>query len=157
MQTLWYLLPTLITTAFAYFPIPGPLLPPPVLVSALNISGPAIDNSTFTSWKSKPWADNTSFAITASLSGADLFHFEHISPQHNRNTSVCNTQFRIASVTKVFTVLAVLLSKGQIAWHDPITKFVDGLKGDVWEEVTIASLAGQTSGLGKNVSFLLEA
>ncbi|KAF2111950.1 beta-lactamase/transpeptidase-like protein [Lophiotrema nucula] len=150
MRSLPYLLPTLISSTLAYCPIPGPLLPPPVLAPALNLSGPAIDNSTFTSWHSKPWVDNTSFAITASLSGAELFHFEHIDPDYARNVSVCNTQFRIGSVTKIFTILAVLLSKDQIGWRDPITKYVDGLKGDVWDEVTIESLAGQTSGLGKN-------
>lgn len=62
-----------------------------------------------------------------------------------------DTQIRIASVTKVFTVLAVLLSRPSIGWEDSIVKFVPGLDEEVYAEVTIKSLAEQTSGLGRFV------
>jgi CubicO group peptidase (beta-lactamase class C family) len=62
-----------------------------------------------------------------------------------------DTQIRIASVTKVFTVLAVLLSRPSIGWEDSIVKFVPELDEEVYAEVTIKSLAEQTSGLGRFV------
>lgn len=73
-----------------------------------------------------------------------------------------DTVFRIGSVTKIFTVLAFLAAVGDGVWNDPVTKFVPELaalaasrsgveRGSTWsvdwDDITIGSLAGQTSGL----------
>jgi CubicO group peptidase (beta-lactamase class C family) len=56
-----------------------------------------------------------------------------------------NTIFRIASVTKIFTVLAVLL-EDTIKMEDLISKFVPELNDPKWAEVTIGMLTSQLSG-----------
>lgn len=70
-----------------------------------------------------------------------------------------NTVYRIGSITKIFTVLAFLVSVGDTKWNEPVTKYLPELKkladktpgGNMmvpdWEEVTLGGLAGQTSGL----------
>jgi CubicO group peptidase (beta-lactamase class C family) len=71
--------------------------------------------------------------------------------------------FRIGSVSKLFTVYAVLLHNGLEYWEQPITKYVPELldfslkvgnssRVDCvcWEDVTIGSLASQMSGIGEN-------
>ncbi|KAL8294707.1 hypothetical protein RB600_000583 [Gaeumannomyces tritici] len=82
-----------------------------------------------------------------------------------------DTVFRIGSVTKVFTVLAFLAAVGDGVWNDPVTKFIPELaalvagRGGVqrestwsvdWDDITIGSLAGQTSGLIRDYSLLSE-
>ena len=59
-----------------------------------------------------------------------------------------NTIFRAASVTKIFTVLAVLLSEDiGIRMGDKIGKFVEELNGDGrWKDTTVGMLASQMSG-----------
>ncbi|KAK3956120.1 beta-lactamase/transpeptidase-like protein [Pseudoneurospora amorphoporcata] len=70
-----------------------------------------------------------------------------------------NTVFRIRGITKIFTVLAFLATVGDKVWNEPVTKYLPELKrlaektpgGSMmvpnWEEVTLGSLASQTSGL----------
>ncbi|KAH8845390.1 hypothetical protein MCOR01_002634 [Pyricularia oryzae] len=86
-------------------------------------------------------------------------------------TVASDTVFRIGSVTKVFTVLALLAVAGDAVWNDPITKYVPELAARVeeaagvpaestwspdWEDVTIGALAGQTSGIMRDYALLSE-
>lgn len=76
-----------------------------------------------------------------------------------------NTVFRIGSITKIFTVLAFLATVGDTHWNEPVTKYLPELKkyaektpgGSMmvpdWEEVTLGSLASQTSGLIRDCKF----
>ncbi|KAL8683920.1 MAG: hypothetical protein Q9186_000131 [Xanthomendoza sp. 1 TL-2023] len=65
------------------------------------------------------------------------------------------TYFRIASISKVFTVLAVLLQEkaGNCSLRDPITRYVPELKDSAgpstikWGSITLETLASQLSGL----------
>ncbi|KAL9083558.1 MAG: hypothetical protein Q9165_008483 [Trypethelium subeluteriae] len=87
-----------------------------------------------------------------------------------------NTAYRIASCTKVFTVLALLLEK-DVNWDDPVTKWLPELRGPDsslanakhgfesgleeleeeerlinhvhWESITLRSLASQLSGIAR--------
>jgi CubicO group peptidase (beta-lactamase class C family) len=56
-----------------------------------------------------------------------------------------NTVFRVASVTKVFTVLAVLL-ENNIKMEDFISEFIPELNDPKWAEVSIGMLTSQISG-----------
>ncbi|KAK1774211.1 beta-lactamase/transpeptidase-like protein [Copromyces sp. CBS 386.78] len=79
-----------------------------------------------------------------------------------------NTVFRIGSITKIFTVLAFLATVGDKVWIEPVTKYLPELKrlaektpgGSMmvpdWEEVTLGSLASQTSGLIRDYALLGE-
>ena len=67
-----------------------------------------------------------------------------------------DTAFRAASITKTFTVYALLL-ESRINLEDPITKYLpalkDGSKNDRWavdfDQITIRSLASQLSGIAR--------
>jgi CubicO group peptidase (beta-lactamase class C family) len=70
-----------------------------------------------------------------------------------------NTVFRIGSVTKIFTVLTFLATVGDGIWNDPLTKHLPEIEEIAksasgspiftpdWDEITVGSLASQTSGL----------
>ena len=59
-----------------------------------------------------------------------------------------DTQFQLASVTKVFTGLALLMleQNGQVSLDDPVSKYLTGLPGS-WRNVSLRELASHTSGL----------
>ncbi|MBN1900678.1 beta-lactamase family protein [Candidatus Sumerlaeota bacterium] len=58
------------------------------------------------------------------------------------------TNFRIASVTKQFTAMAIMILKqsGDIDYEDAITKYFSGAP-KIWEQITIRRLLSHTSGL----------
>lgn len=65
-----------------------------------------------------------------------------------------NSQYRIASITKVFTVLGVLKqhAAGNLSLDDPINKYIPGLPpkghgGLPWKDITLRILASQLSGI----------
>ncbi|KAF1955277.1 beta-lactamase/transpeptidase-like protein [Byssothecium circinans] len=132
-----------------YCPPPGPILPPPVNISPSSPSPSFISDALL---KEYPWFNTTTLAIKASIGDVPVISYEHRAPT---NTSapyakdLFNTKFLIGSVTKVFTVLAVLLSSNKIGWEDSITKYIPGLDTVAYQDVSISALAGQTSGLGK--------
>ncbi|KAF2648267.1 beta-lactamase/transpeptidase-like protein [Lophiostoma macrostomum CBS 122681] len=128
--------------ARAYCRPAGPILPPPSLKHSPGkplLRTPLHDLS---------FAGDTSYAITAAIGNVEVFKQEHRSPvfRDAGHASLFDTQFRIASVTKLFTVLALLLSP-KLSWDAPITRYVDGLSS-AYENVTIRALAGHTSGMG---------
>lgn len=126
-------------------PPPGPSLPPPTNVQFL----PSIPNFEST-LASHPWFNETTIAIKASIGGKPVFGYARRAG-NEAGRDLNDTKIRIASVTKLFTVFAVLRSRKQIGWEDSITNFVPGLDEAVYADVTISALAGQTSGLGRFV------
>jgi CubicO group peptidase (beta-lactamase class C family) len=97
---------------------------------------------------------DTSFAIKATIGNVEVFSHNYTAEPYIVERSVLpyDTQTRIGSVTKLFTVLAVILSQDKIAWEHSIRRYVPGLQGEVWDDVTVGSLCGHTSGLGRFVS-----
>ncbi len=63
-----------------------------------------------------------------------------------RNT--VNTRFRVASVTKQFTAMAIMMlaEDGRLNTADPITKYLDSLPAE-WSEITIHEMLRHTSGI----------
>jgi CubicO group peptidase (beta-lactamase class C family) len=139
------------TTAFC--PAPGALLPPPK-VTAL---APKFDIPE-SAFKDLPWTDDTSFVVQASVGGVNVFQHEYSAPGREVEQPLFGTKFRVGSVTKTFTMLAVLLSADKMSMDDPITKFIPDLNEEAYGKVTIGALASHTSGLGRYVSgFVLRA
>jgi CubicO group peptidase (beta-lactamase class C family) len=71
------------------------------------------------------------------------------------------TLFQIASETKAFTAaaLAMLVDSGQLAWDDPVTKYLPDFQlFDPWvtREITIRDLLTHRSGLGLGAGVALE-
>ena len=60
------------------------------------------------------------------------------------------TPFNIASVTKVFTAVAIgrLVDQGKMSLDDPLTKYLPAYPKPVGDQITIAMLLGQTAGTG---------
>ena len=130
----------------AYCPPPGPLLPPPITSS----DSTKFDLAT-TAFENLSWDSDTSYAVKASIGEKTVFEHEHSAPGRNVSQSLFDTAIRIGSVTKTFTMLAVLLSADKIKLSDSITKFIPELNKEAYQDVTIAALASHTSGLGRYV------
>ncbi|CAI6339432.1 unnamed protein product [Periconia digitata] len=130
-----------------YCPPPGYSLPLPTVANVSPLPTFISDDLV----KSFPWFNTTTFAVKASIGDTPVAEYSSRPPTNTSASlpSLFNTKFRIASVSKLFTVLAVLLSKDKIGWDDSITTYVPGLDATAYKDVTISGLAGQTSGLGR--------
>ena len=60
------------------------------------------------------------------------------------------TPFNIASVTKVFTAVAIgqLVDQGKVSLDDPLTKYLPTYPKPIGDQITIAMLLGHTAGTG---------
>jgi CubicO group peptidase (beta-lactamase class C family) len=60
------------------------------------------------------------------------------------------TPFNIASVTKLFTAVAIgqLVDEGKVSLDDPLTKYVPTYPKPIGDQITIAMLLGETAGTG---------
>jgi hypothetical protein len=156
-----YISPTMgqsTSTPARYCPPPGVSLPPPAVSTIDNLRFDYFpDGSAFLPQvQNEDWYSKTTFSIQASIDGATVFKHasyrtgEGITVPSGDVSALLEKQTRLGSVTKAFTVLAILMSKDLIHWDDPITKFGPKLE-KAYENVTISALAGQTSGLGRYV------
>jgi CubicO group peptidase (beta-lactamase class C family) len=68
--------------------------------------------------------------------------------QEGRLANTAETKFHLASVTKMFTAMAVVLlqKQGKLDVQDPICKYIDDCPS-AWQAVTIHSLLTHTSGI----------
>jgi len=110
------------------------------------------------------WTTNTtSFAVQLTSSDETIWSHYYTAPilgQYKDSDSAPvtgDTAFRIASISKSFTVYAILLEKG-INLEDPITKYLpELLAGEKhpwhvqWDQISIRSLASQLSGISREV------
>jgi len=111
-----------------------------------------------------PWNTTiTSFAIEVTSAETTLWRSCHTAPQlgeypDSRNITVDGDKvFRIASISKVFTVLAILLQQqeGNLSMKDPVTKYIPELAegsndgGTQWDRISLESLASQMSGVAR--------
>ncbi|KAL9588731.1 MAG: hypothetical protein Q9203_002460 [Teloschistes exilis] len=144
----------------------GPFRPPqllgtdPRLRNVFQQLGQKIDLKAKSSDRS--WITNiTSFSVAVTSASETLWTKSYTAPILGNYTDSLptpvtdQTYFRIASISKIFTVLAVLLQQEAGRWSlkDPITKHVPELKAAVnssridWESITLESLASQLSGI----------
>lgn len=143
-------------------PFPPPVLSrdEPILQAAFR----SIDTSISEAGQngSQRWKRNiTSFSIAVTSSSQTLWTSSHTasvlgdyadSPPSNVSDV---TYFRIASISKVFTVLAALIEQEAQNWtlKDPITRWVPELLQTAnpqlvnWENISLESLASQLSGI----------
>jgi CubicO group peptidase (beta-lactamase class C family) len=102
---------------------------------------------------------STSFSVEVTSSKESLWSFHHTA--HERNASRPDipqvngdTLYRIASITKTFTVLGVLYqhAAGSLSLDDTVNKYLTELGdksdgGVPWKDITLRSLASQLSGI----------
>ncbi|KAL1964886.1 hypothetical protein VTN77DRAFT_6239 [Rasamsonia byssochlamydoides] len=113
-------------------------------------------------------ANSTSLSVFI-VSAADdrtLFDFNFGSPDLNTTGTTNVTAdlvYRIGSISKLFTVYALLLNAGGFErWDDPVTKYIPELRSAAadfhdnpvdrvdWDSVTLGALASQLSGIGRD-------
>ena len=140
--------------AYAICPPTGPVLPPPVIdPSVFSDLKPALDS--LSNAKSVPWNTTThSFSVTGTSKTGTVFSYHYTAPLKNATGKQMvdgDTIYRVASVTKVFTVLAVLLER-QLNLDDPITAYVEEFNQPGWEDVTLRMLCSQISNIPRNAS-----
>ena len=104
---------------------------------------------------SHPKYNASSYSVQITSTQSTLWSTYHTASEKNTTrpgaTKVKgDSAFRIASITKTFTVLALLQlhEEGKIALDDPIDKYLPSLTGDLpWKDITIRILASQLSGI----------
>ena len=100
----------------------------------------------------------TSFAVEVTSASQSLWQFHHTASQRNATRPGANitgdVAFRIASITKTFTVLGILQQQaaGNLSLEDTVDKYLPALgkksKGGIpWKDITIRSLGSQLSGI----------
>lgn len=158
----------------------GPSFTPPTNVLSSNLVQEAVLNitnalnnairtgkSTFGTFNSS----TASFSLTAisQLNSTPIIDFHHTSGSLNISAGsasriTSDTVYRIGSVSKLFTVYALLLNNGTSHWNRPVTDFIPELKHAAqhhthdssaidwvqWGQVTIGALASQLSGMGRD-------
>lgn len=114
--------------------------------------------------ESSPWITNiTSFSVAVTSTSETLWTTSYTAPilgnysDGSPTPMTDQSYFRIASIGKVFTVLAILLQEkaGNCSLRDPITKHVPELKDRAgadtetieWSSITLETLASQLSGI----------
>ena len=127
------------------------------LFAKINASFQSALQGKHVSWNTS----TTSFAVEVTSAEETLWGSYHTAPVLGNYTDSSPTQvtgdtyFRIASITKLFTVLAVLLQQkaGNMSLQDPIVKYIPELLvgqkegGIQWDQITLESMASQLSGI----------
>lgn len=154
--------------AFAAAPCPplGPILPPSKRPLS---SDPAIQEvarklaSTLNSSLASDNATSMAIQVTSLADEEPLFEFYRTAPTVNSTGAKrvkSDTQFRLGSITKVFTVLAMLQNEEKFDWRSPISNFIPelvkasptfGRDNEVqWGDVTLDALAAQLGGISRD-------
>ncbi|KAI9372851.1 beta-lactamase/transpeptidase-like protein [Aspergillus egyptiacus] len=111
--------------------------------------------------------DLTSFAVEvySARDSEPLFAHYHTATTARNNTVGVNevdrdTVFRIGSISKLWTVLLLLLETGDALFNEPVTKYIPELRAAMtsrdeidhvqWDEVTIGTLASQMAGVERS-------
>ncbi|PYH85462.1 beta-lactamase/transpeptidase-like protein [Aspergillus uvarum CBS 121591] len=179
LALLAYLSPWVFAASPNYCPLLGPIFPPPRALSTSSaflaaknnislaleaaIAGTSPLNDIFNS-------NNTSFAIQVfSTDDADpLFESYYTAPNVNTSVGVsvvdANTVFRIGSGSKIWTILLVLIERGDTVFRDPVAKYIprrlstkprgNEIDSVRWNEVTIGQLASHLAGIPRDYGFV---
>lgn len=99
--------------------------------------------------------NTTSFSLEITSSQSTLYSYHHtaknLSPNRPGASPVnSSSAYRIASITKVFTVLAILQqhANGSLHLDDPVIKYLPKLSGSLpWNDITLRALGSQLSGI----------
>lgn len=102
---------------------------------------------------------STSFSVEITSSKQSLWSKHHTARERNASRPDVpevngDALYRIASITKTFTVLGILYQHkaGNLSLDDPVDKYIKELKEEregtiPWKDITLRSLASQLSGI----------
>ncbi|KAK8099583.1 uncharacterized protein PG998_012824 [Apiospora kogelbergensis] len=156
------------TAARTYCPPLGPVLPAPISPSTSNGVKSAV--KILTDNLANLAAGLNMSAVSVSVKSIHetqpMFDFHHTPPKLSPNGTQkvdATTVYRVGSISKVFTVLGVLLLEG-VQFDDPVTKYLPELRGlrpegeevnaittPDWDSITIGSLASHMSGIAADL------
>lgn len=106
-----------------------------------------------------PKYNSTSISVEVTSSKESLWEFHHTARERNTSRPDIphvdgSALYRIASITKTFTVLSLLQqhAAGNLSLDDPVEKYISDLEGPQngtlpWKDITLRSLASQLSGI----------
>jgi D-alanyl-D-alanine carboxypeptidase len=102
-------------------------------------------------------ADGGAFsgAVLVSQDGKALLREAYGKANHELEVpNTVDTKFRIGSITKQFTAMAVMIlaEQGKLAVDDPISKHLENSPA-AWEKITVRQLLNHTSGIPSYTSF----
>ncbi|KAJ0423140.1 beta-lactamase/transpeptidase-like protein [Aspergillus carlsbadensis] len=135
-------------------PPTGPVLPPPRIPqdydwpNLTRTLDQFIQNSVEDGWN----GTINSFSVMATSAEETFFSYHHTAPLKNESGVQRvdgDTVYAIASITKVFTVLAVWL-EDRMNLDDPIGWYVQELNSSGWEDVTLRLLTSQIAAIPRN-------
>ncbi|KAI9039315.1 serine hydrolase domain-containing protein [Aspergillus affinis] len=176
-----------LSTAYKYCPPLGPAFPAPkdiskdpaFLAATKNINdalNPVIECNTPMNSFFNPENTSVALQIFSADEPAPLFESYYTSTAA-RNASLGvnrvdgNTVFRIGSVSKLWTVLLLMIETGNVVFSEPVVKYIPELKDAMneihenaiqelntvdhvrWGEVTIGELASHLSGISRHYGF----
>jgi CubicO group peptidase (beta-lactamase class C family) len=159
---LWLLIiPFVLDLALAACHNASPAFPPPLLTKQDPFLEVLYSNLThkLNLLGSDDRYDATSFSIALTSRSELLWDYhwtarELDSDRPGANPVDGNSYYRIASITKIFTTHAILdlHAAGKLDIDDSVQKYLPRLNGSgiAWKDITLRSLAGQSSGLPRD-------
>jgi CubicO group peptidase (beta-lactamase class C family) len=105
---------------------------------------------------------STSLSVEVTSSKESLWSYHHTALERNASRPDIpavngDALYRIASITKTFTVLGILYQHqaGNLSLDDPVDNYIKELKEDQdgtipWKDITLRSLASQLSGIPRD-------
>ncbi|KAK8048906.1 hypothetical protein PG994_010636 [Apiospora phragmitis] len=151
----------------------GPVLPAPVRPSADPDVQAAVKSfeGSLNALTAGYNASAVSVAVKSIQEDEPFFSFHYTPPHFNTSDTHkvdADTVYRIASISKLYTVLGVMLLDG-VRMDDPVTKYLPQLRNlrrepgepvneittPDWDEITLGSIASHQSGLGSDLALEL--
>jgi CubicO group peptidase (beta-lactamase class C family) len=135
-------------------PPTGPVLPPPKIPGTLNFSSLKAEIDALTKNPALPWnMSTTSFSVEITSPDETLFSQHHTALVRNE-TGVkevdADSVYRVFSITKVFTTLALLLNAPEHL-DSLVVQFIPELRGyKQYEEITLRMLASHLAGVPRD-------
>lgn len=135
-------------------PPSGAVFPPPDIPATLELTDVTTQINTLIRGNSSRWnASTTSFSLELTSVNDTLFSIHHTAPIRNENsTDRVDTQtiYRVASITKVFTTLLLLVhAEGHL--DSPVSQFVPELQNaSHYSSITLRMLASHVAGIPRD-------
>lgn len=164
MKHLILCLAQLVTLSLSACPPPGPILPAPTHISTSPYFLAAATNLTSFLDSSLPFAplNTTTFSIhlVSASSPNPLWSYYHTTPGSVLSSATvdAHSQYRIGSVSKVFTDLLVL--RLSLPLDAPVTKWLPMLRkgsgGVDWDSITLRMLGSHMAGIQRNYNLWMQ-